>query len=60
VSLGDVFRISSAPEAGPVREQAQALVVHMDPRTATLVVVQVTQPDIRPGAIARQVRRMPK
>ena len=59
LKAGDVFRISSAPAAGPVRDQAEALVVHTDPRTATLVVLQVTQPDIRAGATARQVRRMP-
>jgi hypothetical protein len=46
-----------------VREQAKALVVHTDAKTATLVVLQVTQPDIRAGATAgataRQIRRMP-
>ena len=59
--LGDVVGISSAPSAsaGAVREQAQALVVHTGAKTATLVVIQVTQPDIRAGATARQVRRMP-
>jgi hypothetical protein len=61
VRLGDVFRISSAPEgaAGLVRDQADALVVHTRDKTATVVVLQVSQPDIRPGATARQVRRMP-
>jgi hypothetical protein len=57
--LGDVFRINSAPGADPVRVQAEALVVHTDPKTATLLVIQVTQPDIRAGATARQIRRMP-
>ena len=56
---GDVLRISSAPAAGPVREQAKALVVRTNAKTATLVVLQVTQPDIRAGATARQFRRMP-
>jgi hypothetical protein len=63
LKLGDIFRLSSAPAAGPVREQAEALVVHTDAKTATLVVLQVTQPDIRAGAAtgatARQIRRMP-
>jgi hypothetical protein len=61
VRLGDVFRISSAPEgsAGRVRDQADALVVHMQSKTATVIVLQVSQPDIRPGATARQVRHMP-
>jgi hypothetical protein len=59
LKAGDVLRISSAPAAGPVRDQAEALVVHTDARTATLVVLQVTQPDVRAGATARQVRRMP-
>jgi len=59
LKLGDVLRISSAPAAGPVREQAKALVVRTNAKTATLVVLQVTQPDIRAGATARQFRRMP-
>jgi len=59
LKLGDGLSISSAPAAGPVRQQAEALVVHTDAKTATLVVLQVTQPDIRAGATARQVRRMP-
>jgi hypothetical protein len=59
IRLGDVFRISSAPSAGPVRVQADAIVVHTDARTATLLVLQVSQPDIRAGATARQIRRMP-
>jgi hypothetical protein len=59
VRLGDVFLVSSAASLGPVREQAEALVVHTDAKTATLVVLQVTQPDIRAGATARQTRRMP-
>jgi hypothetical protein len=59
LKLGDILRISSPASAGPVREQAEAMVVHTDPRTATLVVLQVSQPDIRNGATARQTRRMP-
>ena len=62
VSLGDIFRISSAPDLtreGLVREQADVVVVHTLSNTATCIVVQVSQPDIRPGATARQVRRMP-
>jgi hypothetical protein len=62
VHLGDFFRISSAPDltrGGLVREQADVVVVHTRANTATGVVVQVSQPDIRPGAAARQVRRMP-
>ena len=62
VRLGDIFRISSAPDLtreGLVREQADVVVVHTLSNTATCIVVQVSQPDIRPGATARQVRRMP-
>jgi hypothetical protein len=62
VRLGDIFRISSAPDparGGLVREQAEVVVVNTRPTTATCIVVQVSQPDIRPGAAARQVRRMP-
>ena len=62
VRLGDIFRISSAPDparGGLVREQAEVVVVNTRPNTATCIVVQVSQPDIRPGATARQVRRMP-
>jgi hypothetical protein len=62
VRLGDIFRISSVPDptrGGLVREQAEAVVVNTRPNTATCIVVQVSQPDIRPGATARQVRRMP-
>lgn len=60
IHLGDVFRISAATaQAGATREQADALVVHTRAKTATLVVLQISQPDIRPGAVARQVRRMP-
>jgi len=62
VKLGDIFRISAAPDltrGGLVREQADVVVVHTRSNTATCIVVQVSQPDIRPGATARQVRRMP-
>lgn len=59
LKLGDVFRISSDPAAGRVRDQAEAIVVHTDAKTATLLVLQVAQPDIRAGATARQIRRMP-
>ena len=60
VRLGDVFRIGAAANQGvPARAQADAMVVHTRAKTATLIVVQVSQPDIRPGAIARQTRRMP-
>jgi hypothetical protein len=62
VRLGDIFRIFSAPDltrGGLVREQADVVVVHTRANTATCIVVQISQPDIRPGATARQVRRMP-
>lgn len=62
VRLGDVFHIASAPDlrrGGLVRDLADVIVVHTRPSTATCVVIEVSQPDIRPGATARQVRRMP-
>ncbi len=62
VRLGDIFRISSVTDparGGLVRDQADVVVVNVRPNTATCIVVQVSQPDIRPGATARQVRRMP-
>jgi LysM repeat protein len=60
VHLGDIFRIGAAASQGvPARAQAEAIVVHTRAKTATLIVLQVSQPDIRPGAAARQVRRMP-
>lgn len=62
VRLGDVFHITSVPDlrrGGLVRDQADVMVVYTRPSTATCVVIEVSQPDIRPGAAARQVRRMP-
>jgi hypothetical protein len=61
VHLGDIFRITASPDrqGAAVRDQADAIVVHTRAKTASLVVLQVSQPDIRPGAAARQVRRMP-
>lgn len=61
VHLGDIFHITAARGVTQdiVRDQADALVVHTRAKTATLLVLQVSQPDIRPGATAQQVRRLP-
>ncbi len=60
VHLGDIFHISApASSSELVRDQADALVVKLEAKTATVLVLQVSQPDIRPGATATQVRRMP-
>ena len=62
VRLGDVFSIVSLPDpatGAAAREQAQVVVVYTRPRTATCIVVDVSQPDIHPGATARQVGRVP-
>jgi len=62
VRLGDVFSIVSAPDettGAAAREQAQVVVVFTRPRTATCIVVDVSRPDIRPGATARQTGRVP-
>ncbi len=61
VHLGDVFHITAARGVTEnlVRDQADGLVVHTRAKTATLLLLQVSQPDIRPGATAQQVRRLP-
>lgn len=61
VHLGDIFHITAASGSSDelVRDQADALVVHTRAKTATIIVLQVSQPDIRPGATAQQVRRLP-
>jgi hypothetical protein len=62
VRLGDMFRITAAADASAgtlARDQAEVMVVHVRPHTATCVVTSVSQPNIRPGATARLVRRVP-
>jgi len=62
VHEGDIFRITARSDrasGGGERQQAEVMVVHARPATATCVVIQVSQPDVRPGATARQIRRMP-
>jgi hypothetical protein len=63
VRLGDVFAISGVRSAGAgqgvLQDQARALIVNTRARTASAVLVELYRPDIRPGAVARQVRRMP-
>ena len=64
VRLGDVFAIAASyqdPERGGTLEQDQgrALVVNVRSRSATAVLVELYRGDIRPGSLARQVRRMP-
>ena len=64
VRLGDVFQILASyndPERGGTLEQDQgrALVVNVRSRSATAVLVELYRSDVRPGSLARQVRRMP-
>jgi hypothetical protein len=64
VRLGDVFAISgvsgaSAGVGAVEQDQARALIVNTRARTSSAVVIELYRPDIRPGATARQVRRMP-
>jgi hypothetical protein len=64
VHLGDVFQVSKTSsvlsEVGSVvQKQAQVLIVYLRPHTSTGLIVQIERSDIRPGAIVRQVRRMP-
>ena len=62
VRLGDMFRVTMAADATAgtaARDQAEVMVVHVRPHTATCVVTSVSQPNVRPGATARLVRRVP-
>ncbi len=64
VRLGDVFVVSGpsrqAGTAGNIpREQARVIVVNAQARTASAVIVSLSQPDLRAGSTARQIRRMP-
>jgi nucleoid-associated protein YgaU len=65
VTLGDLFEIRQTPRARPgaatvVNDvMATVQVVHVGDRTATARVVSVVQPDIRPGAEARQIAKLP-
>jgi LysM domain len=65
VGLGDVFEVRRTPETtaeGAVRiDELMAVVqvVRVGERTATVRVVRVVSPDIRTGAEARQVAKLP-
>jgi LysM repeat protein len=64
VHLGDTFQISGTTTAASgigevVQNEAKVLIVYLRPHSATGVVIQMDRPDIRPGATARQIRRMP-
>ena len=62
VRLGDIFTIGTPGDrssGGVARRQAEVMVVNVRAATATCTVLQVSQPDVFPGAVARQVRRMP-
>jgi len=66
LDLGDLFafvRPGSDPnEMGDGGEQymGAAMVVYLRDRTASLMIVAVEQPDIRPGTLARLIRKMPQ
>jgi hypothetical protein len=64
VQLGDIFQISGTTTAASgigrvVQNEVQVLIVHLRPHTATGIVIQIDRPDVRPGATAQQIRRMP-
>jgi LysM repeat protein len=64
VRLGDLFQISGTTTAASgigtvVQNEAKVLIVYVRPHTSSGVVVQIDRPDIKPGATARQIRRMP-
>jgi hypothetical protein len=64
VHEGDIFQITgeapaSAHLGGIVQDKAKVLVVYTRPHVATAVIIQLSRPDIRPGATARQIYRMP-
>ena len=64
VRLGDIFAISGTERAradfsGVETEQAEAMVVNVQPHTCTALIITVLRPDVRIGSTARQIRRMP-
>jgi hypothetical protein len=64
VRLGDIFQISGVSTASSgigrvVQNSAQILIVYVRPHTSTGVVIQLDRADVRTGAAARQIRRMP-
>lgn len=64
VHLGDMFQISGVTTAekgigSVVQNEAKVLIVYLRPHSSTGVVIQIDRPDIRRGATARQIRRMP-
>jgi LysM repeat protein len=64
VHLGDIFQVSGTTSAASdigrvVQSEVKVLIVYLRPHTSTGVVIQIDRPDVRPGATARQIRRMP-
>jgi hypothetical protein len=64
VHLGDIFQVSGTTTAASgmghvVQNSVKVLIVYLRPHTSTGVVIQIDRPDVRPGATARQIRRMP-
>jgi hypothetical protein len=64
VREGDIFQISGvSPVASGigavVQNEAKVLIVYTRPHTCTGTIIELERPDIRPGAAARQIRRMP-
>ncbi len=64
VHLGDMFQVSGMTTASSgigliEQSEAKLLIVYLRPHTATGVVIQIDRPDIKPGATARQILRMP-
>jgi LysM repeat protein len=63
VHVGDVFQISGVTTAESgigrvVQNEAKVLIVYVRPHTSTGIVIQIDRPDVKPGATARQIRRM--
>ncbi len=64
VQPGDVFEISNLTDASSdigavVQEAAKVLIVNTQPHTSSGIVIELDRPDIRPGATARQILKMP-
>ena len=64
VHLGDIFQISGTTSAGSgigtvVQDAVKVLIADVRPHTASGIVIQIDRPDVRPGATARQIYRMP-
>ncbi len=64
VHLGDTFQVTgmstaSAGIGAVIEDEAKLLIVYVRAHTATGMVIQIDRPDVKAGATARQILRMP-